>query len=116
MTLRQAAQGFLPDLRKYIMNIVIKDKPYPIRYTVRAMILFEQMRKKSFSLDTLTDQYYFVYCLILATNKDCTLTFDDLLDAIDEQPRIMEDFGDWLNAIMEQRAMYDSAGDDKKKA
>lgn len=99
------------------MKIFIKDNPYPIRYTVRAMILFEQMRHKAFSLETLTDQYYFIYSLILATNKDCTLTFDDLLDAIDENPKIMEDFSDWLTAVSEQRAMYDKGGgDDKKKA
>ena len=99
------------------MNIVIKDTPYPIRYTVRAMILFEQMRGKAFSLETLTDQYYFIFSLILATNKDCALTFDDLLDALDENPKIMEDFGDWLTAVSEQRAMYDKGGgDDKKKA
>ena len=89
------------------MNVIIKDRSYPIKYTVRAMLIFEQNCKKAFTLETLTDQYNFVYALILANNKECTLTFDDLLDAIDESPRIMEDFGDWLTAVMDQRKMYD---------
>ena len=57
-------------------KIEINGKEYNLKYTVRALFLWEQITKKSFKIETLLDNYVFFYCLILANNKDNTLEWD----------------------------------------
>ena len=71
------------------MEITIKDKQYKIKYTLRALFIYEQITGKAFNLRTITDEYLFFYCILAANNPDIQLTFDDLIDAIDEDMNIM---------------------------
>ena len=64
-------------------KIEINGKEYNLKYTVRALFLWEQITKKSFKIETLLDNYVFFYCLILANNKDNTLEWDEFIDAMD---------------------------------
>ena len=74
------------------MEITIKDKQYKIKYTLRALFIYEQITGKAFNLRTITDEYLFFYCILAANNPDIQLTFDDLIDAIDEDMNIMIQF------------------------
>lgn len=76
-------------------TIVINDKQYNLKYTVRALMMFEQVKGKMFSLETLTDQYLFLYCLILA-NNETDLKFEQLLSYIDDDPSIFSDFASFM--------------------
>lgn len=80
------------------MNTInIKETDYKVKYTIRAMFLFEQITGKSFELKTLLDNYLFFYCLILANNPDTVLEWDDYIDALDTDPTIYKQ----LNQIVE---------------
>ncbi len=48
------------------MEIQIKGTAYNIRYTIRAMFVFEQITGKIFRLENLTDYYLFYYSLLIA--------------------------------------------------
>lgn len=97
------------------MNITINNKEYKLVYSVRAMMLFEAAASKLFSLDTLSDQYLFLYCCILAGNKDTDdLTFDKLLDSIDEDPSIFTVYTDFMKKELSRQAEF-KGKDEKKK-
>lgn len=93
-------------------KITINEKEYSLRYTVRSMMLFEAASQKLFSLDTLSDQYLFLYCLILANNKDTDLTFDRLLDYIDNDPSIFTVYTEFMKSELARQAEFNK--DDKK--
>ncbi len=81
------------------MNVItINNKELKLKYSVRSMMLFEAAANKLFSLDTLSDQYLFLYCCILAGNKDTDLTFDKLLDSLDEDPRIFTVYTEFMKS------------------
>lgn len=78
------------------MKITINKKKYEIKYTIRAIFLFEQITKAAFELKTITDSYIFFYCMLLANNPDNILDWDDFVDALDNDKTLY----DKLNQVM----------------
>lgn len=83
-------------------KIKIKGKNYNIKYTIRALFIFEQITGKAFRIETLLDNYLFFYSMILANNQDKAdiLSWDDFLDALDNDPQL---FGKINNAVEQQQ-------------
>lgn len=65
------------------MIITINNKQFKVKYTIRALFIFEQITGKPFNISTLFDNYLFFYCLILANNPDNVLDFEEYIDAVD---------------------------------
>ena len=95
-------------------TVTINNKDYKLVYSVRAMMLFEAAANKLFSLDTLSDQYLFLYCCILAGNKDTDLTFDKLLDSLDEDPRIFTVYTEFMKRELSRQAEFKGKDNTKK--
>ena len=93
------------------MTITIKGNEYNVKYTIRAMFLFEKISNKTFSLESIMDWYVLYYCIIIASNKESTMTFDDFIDACDEDTSIATKMQEYLSKVFEQRAAF--ASDDK---
>lgn len=72
------------------MNITINGKQYKVKYTIRALFIYEQITGKPFNISTLFDNYLFFYCLILANNPDNVLDFDEYIDAVDSDRSLYE--------------------------
>lgn len=97
--------------------IKIKNKEYKVKYTFRALMLFEQITSKMFSIDNLTDQITFFYCLLLANNPDDTMTYDEFIDAIDDDSTILNQFQKYLADEANKRNIYNTVEvDDEKKS
>lgn len=75
-------------------TITIKDKEYKIKYSIRALFIFEQITGKPFKIETLLDNYIFFYSMILANNKDEVLDWNDFLDALDDNPNLLEEMNE----------------------
>lgn len=95
--------------------IKIKDTEYNIKYTIRALFIFEQITGKAFKIETLLDNYIFFYSMILASNKDKVLDWNDFLDAVDENPNLMLE----MNKTLKEQENFDnlfnnSNGEEKK--
>lgn len=75
-------------------TITIKDKEYKIKYSIRALFIFEQITGKPFKIETLLDNYIFFYSMILANNKDEALDWNDFLDALDDNPNLLEEMNE----------------------
>ena len=100
------------------MNITIKGNQYKIKYTIRALFIFEQITGKSFNIVTLFDNYLFFYCLILANNPDKALDFDDYLDAVDSDKELFMQLTKAVEAYQKQDTLLagdEEADDDSKK-
>lgn len=90
------------------MNITINKKEYKIKYTIRALFIFEQITKKAFAISTLLDNYVFFYSLLLANNDD-VLDWDEFIDALDNDPNLLQE----LTKIVAQQQKNDKLfGDD----
>lgn len=89
-------------------KIKIGKKNYNVKYTIRALFLFEQITKKSFKIETLLDNYIFFYCMILANNPDNVLEWDDFVDALDADPKLYEKIN---KVVMNQQKKNDLLDD-----
>lgn len=79
------------------MKIQIKDKEIELKNTFRSMIIYEKVAGKTFNPQGITDILLYFYSVIMASDKDCELEFDDLLDMVDDNPKLITDFSEWLN-------------------
>jgi hypothetical protein len=74
-------------------EITINDTVYKIKYTIRALFIYEQITGKSFKIESLLDNYLFYYSIILANNPDNVIDWDDFINALDENPKLILEFG-----------------------
>jgi hypothetical protein len=68
--------------------ITINNKEYKVKYTIRALFIFEQITGKAFEIKTLLDNYIFFYSMILANNPENILDWNEFIDALDSDPSI----------------------------
>lgn len=79
------------------MKITIKDTEIEIKYTIRALFIYEQLSDKTFNPQTLTELFLFFYALILANKTDIQLTFNELIELCDNDCSLFPLFQNWLN-------------------
>lgn len=94
-------------------TVNINGKDYQIKQTIRALFLWEQIAGKQFEINTTLDNYLYYFCLILANNKDCTLDWDEFLDAIDNDPSVIVEMTKAIADITKLEKMFESAEADK---
>lgn len=70
------------------MNITINEKEYKVKYTIRALFIYEQITGKPFAIKTMLDNYVFFYSMILANNPDNSLEWDEFIDALDNDVKL----------------------------
>lgn len=97
-------------------TIKINGKDYNIKYTIRSLFIFEQITGKSFEIKTLLDNYVFFYSMLLACNTDDVLTWDEFIDALDEDPTILKQMNDVVEDQQKQSKVFnqDDNGEVKK--
>lgn len=81
-------------------TVNIKGIDYKIKYTIRALFIFEQITGKPFKMETTLDSYLFFYSMILANNKENPLEWDTFLDALDENPLLLKE----MEVVMKDEA------------
>lgn len=85
------------------MTIEINGKQLELKYSFRALMIYENITKKTFNPKTVSDMVVFFYSVVLAANKGCELLFDDFLDWIDANPDSISMFSKWLEDIFTQQ-------------
>ena len=98
-------------------TILINGKEYPIKYGIRSMLIQEQITQKPFSLDNMNEQLVFLYSCLLAANNELTMSYEEFLDAIDEDMSIIIRFGQYLaeQQKKEKNILKDKGTKKKKK-
>lgn len=98
-------------------TILINGKEYPIKYGIRSMLIQEQITQKPFSLDNMNEQLVFLYSCLLAADNELTMTYEEFLDAVDEDMSIIIRFGEYLaeQQKKEKNILKDKGSKKKKK-
>lgn len=99
------------------MTITINKVKYKVKYTIRALFIFEQITGKAFEIKTLLDNYVFFYSLILANNPDNTILWDDFVDALDNDKNLINQLNKFLQEQEQKNNVFNSEdieGDSKK--
>ena len=78
------------------MKIKIKDKEIELKYSIRSMIMYENITNKSFGTQTLTDVITYMYCVVVSSAKDYSITFDEFIDYIDDNASVLGEFSNWI--------------------
>lgn len=81
-------------------KITIKGQEFNVKYSIRALMIFEHLTGKSFELTSLTDTYILYYSMLLAANPDSFIDFEQFLDAIDEDISVSTQLQSYLAAKM----------------
>ena len=105
---------------KEMNTIKINGEEYVIKYTIRALFMWENITGKPFKINTLLDNYIFFYCMLLSNNKDKVLDWDSYLDALDNDTTLFSQMTEIVNKAEEEKRVFDnsSASDttnDRKK-
>lgn len=98
------------------MKVVIKEQEVELRYSMRALFMYENITGASFNPKTLQDFCTFFYCVVCSSNKDLEITFDDFIDeVIDPQPELMNQFAEWLSKTMQKNNFLSGAAQSQEK-
>lgn len=93
-------------------TIKINGVDYKIKYTIRALFIFEQITGKPFQLNSLLDNYIFFYSMIRA-NNDTDLKWDDFLDAIDNDNSLFLQMSEVIVEESEKNAIFNKEEEEK---
>lgn len=96
------------------MTIKIGDREIKLKYSFRALMLYENIQKKSFAPETTTDVLVFMFCVIMGSAKDLQLDFNEFLDMIDENPYLMTEFAEWLTGEINKNNTLTPETEEKK--
>lgn len=81
------------------MEIVIKGNKVSLKYSFRALMIYENITQKSFNPKGISDVVVFFYSVVVASTKDTTLSFDDFIDWLDNHPTSINEFSIWLTSV-----------------
>lgn len=84
------------------MKINIKGKEIELKYTFRTLMIYEKIMGGTFNPQGLTEIIAYFYSTIMASDKNSTLSFDDFMDWIDENPQAIQEFSEWLMSVMQR--------------
>lgn len=93
-------------------TIKINGKDYKFKNTLRAMFIFEQITQKPFKIETLLDNYIYLYSIILANNEDNIIDWNDFINALDDDISI---YNQLMNILNENREIEDLINGDKEE-
>ena len=90
-------------------TIKINGEEYVIKYTIRALFMWENITGKPFKINTLLDNYIFFYCMLLPNNKDKVLDWDSYLDALDSDTTLFSQMTEIVNKAEEEKKVFDNS-------
>ena len=86
------------------MKININGNEIALKYSFRAMIIFEKITGTTFSGNGITEILIYFYATILGSDKNNSITFDEFMDWLDENPDMINEFSKWLSKVIDRNA------------
>lgn len=96
------------------MTIKIGDKEYKLKYSIRALFLYERITSKSFEMLSLEDNVIFFYCILLAQNPDF-MTFEEFCDKIDDGDLDITELNQFVQEQQQKQEELRKKNADKKE-
>lgn len=92
----------------------IKNQDIELKSKMRSLLIYEQIAGKPFAPNGFTDMMLYFYSVILANYPNIQLTFDELMDEVDENPNLFTEFTMWIEEQAKRNSIFDTQ-DSKKK-
>jgi hypothetical protein len=89
----------------------IAGKEYSLKYTLRSLIVFEELTGASFKPGLLKDEITLYYSILAANNPGIELTFNQFFDALERDKRLLQGFRDWLENELKGQFLKDGQGE-----
>lgn len=86
------------------MKVQFNNQTYTLKYSFRALMIYENITNHSFNPKGITDVVILFYSILVASAKDTNLSFDDFMDWLDENPTSINEFSVWLTEVFAQQA------------
>lgn len=101
-----------------ITQIIIKGKEHPFRYGFGSLMLAEEILGKPWGeVQSSRANFVLWYCCFLNADADFPYSFEELIDACDEEISLVQEMSDALaTQIARWGKKTEEKGDDKKKA
>lgn len=94
-------------------KIKIGKKNYNVKYTLRALFVFERIAKHPFEITSMLDNYILLYSVLLANNPEMELTWDEFIDEMDKDPELFIKMNKAIDQEQAKNKVF--ADDDKQK-
>jgi len=80
------------------MKVEINNKEIELKYTFRAYMIFEQITDHSFMGNNLSDFITFFYSVLMASDRELAIDFDNFIEWLDDNPDKLNEFTEWMIA------------------
>ena len=79
------------------MKLKVNNIEVELRYSLRIYMVFESMVNRAFNPNLVSDSIMLFLSAIISSNQDCDITLDSLVDMIDSDPKLLDDFVRWYS-------------------
>ena len=93
------------------MNVTIHNREINLRYSFRAMMIYEKITGTSFNPKGITEIMIYFYSTILASDKDISLTFEEFMNWVDENPTVFNEYSVWLTSTLTKNSVMNEESD-----
>lgn len=83
----------------------INGKDYKVKYNLRAMFVFEEITGKAFQIETLLDNYIFIYSCIISVKDNPEIDFNEFIDYCSEHDEVIEEFTEIIKTETQKREL-----------
>lgn len=94
-------------------TIAIDGVDYKLAYNLRSLFTYEEIAGHPYKGEKAIDNYTFLYSMLLANNEGFSMTFDEFLNACDEDLNIFQTF---VDVVEEHSKRVSAFVENKKKA
>jgi hypothetical protein len=95
------------------MKININGRDITLKYSFRSMMIYEKITGETFNPKGLSEILIYFYSTVLASDKECNITFDDFIDYTDEHPELFNEFSKWLTDTISKNAYINGNTDEQ---
>lgn len=78
------------------MEIVINNKTIKLKYSFRGFMAYEQITNEAFKPDGLKSLITLFYSFVMVSDNQLSITFDEFIDWLDENPNKLNDFSNFI--------------------
>lgn len=97
------------------MTITINNKEYKLKYTIRALFIFEQITNRPFEIRNTMDNYLFFYSMLLANNPENLLDWDEFIDAMDNDSTLITQLNKVIEDSTKKNQLFNEVTDNGEK-
>lgn len=94
-------------------TVTIGGVEYKLAYNLRSLFIYEEIAGHPYKGEKTIDSYVLLFSMLQANNEGFSLTFDEFIDACDEDMNIFQEFALVLEDYSKRMSSY---VENKKKA